>query len=142
MLLLLGTLIAIALFGLLWRYGDRECNDAEFWGILCTIVSVVIFIVELIVIMFSYTFADADRYALEQRYESLLCKCETEQIRDEFGIVNKEYIDEVQAWNEEITRYKIYQRNPVIGAFIPNIYDDFETIDLNTIEYRSGGEEQ
>lgn len=32
----------------------------------------------------------------EQKYESLLYKAQTESIRDEFGIVNKEYVDEVQ----------------------------------------------
>ena len=30
----------------------------------------------------------------------------------------------------------------VIWVFIPNIYDEFVTIDLNTIKYRSKGEEQ
>lgn len=32
----------------------------------------------------------------EQKYEALLYKARTESIRDEFGIVNKEYVDEVQ----------------------------------------------
>lgn len=80
--------------------------------------------------------ANGEKLAYEQRYASLLYKAETESIRDEFGIVNKEYIDEVQAWNEDVVKYKEWQRDFWIGIFIPNIHDDFETIDLENIQFK------
>lgn len=44
----------------------------------------------------------------EQKYEALLYKAKTKSIRDEFDIVNKEYVDEVQEWNEDVVKYKSY----------------------------------
>ena len=73
---------------------------------------------------------------LEQRYDALTYKSQTESIRDEFGIVNKDYIDEVQEWNEDIASNQRMQRDFWLGIFIPNIYDDFELIDLDSIQYR------
>ena len=56
-------------------------------------------------------------------------KVTSEACRDEFGLLSKEVIDEVQAWNEEIIRGKTMQHDPWIGAFVPDVYDQFELID-------------
>jgi len=43
--------------------------------------------------------------------------------------LNKEVIDEIQDWNENITYYKNIQKDFWVGIFVPNVYDQFETID-------------
>ncbi len=73
----------------------------------------------------------------EQRYNALIYKAQTESIRDEFGIVNKEYIDEVQSWNEDVAKYQTYSNSFWIGIFYPDrAYDGFETINLEDIKMR------
>lgn len=73
----------------------------------------------------------------EQKYESLLYKAQTESIRDEFGIVNKEYVDEVQEWNEDVVKYDSYSKSKWIGIFYPEkYYGNWKTIDLNDIKMR------
>ena len=65
-----------------------------------------------------------------ERYEALCYKLETENARDEFGLLNKEIIDEIQEWNEEIAKYQSLQDNFWLGIYYPNIYDQFEKIPL------------
>jgi len=73
----------------------------------------------------------------EQRYNALVYKAQTESIRDEFGIVNKEYVDEIQEWNEELVKYKAYSENPWISIFYPaEVYEGLETINLEEIKIK------
>lgn len=81
--------------------------------------------------------ADGVRAKNEQRYNALIYKAQTESIRDEFGIVNKEYIDEVQSWNEDVAKYQTYSDSFWIGIFYPKrAFDGFETINLEDIKMR------
>lgn len=91
----------------------------------------------LIMIIVAQIQADGERASNEQTYNSLVYKSQTEAIRDEFGIVNKEYIDEVQGWNEYLAKYQSYSHNFWIGIFYPKrAYDGFEFIDLESIRMK------
>ena len=59
-------------------------------------------------------------------------KAETESYYDEFGLLNKDVIDEIQKWNEDLIFNQEMQDNFWLGIYIPNIYDEFETIDYKT----------
>ena len=65
----------------------------------------------------------------QEKYNALIYKAEINSYRDEFSLLNKEVIDEIQEWNEDLAFKKSNQRDFWIGIFIPNIYDDFEKID-------------
>ncbi|MBD5556419.1 MAG: hypothetical protein HDQ95_14045 [Roseburia sp.] len=81
--------------------------------------------------------ANAERAAKEQQYQALVYKAQTESIRDEFGIINKEYIDEIQTWNQELAKCQSYSHNFWIGIFYPKrIYDGLEFIDWESIRMR------
>lgn len=83
-----------------------------------------------------YTRAEADKAMNQEIYNFLVYKAETEAIRDDFGIINKEYIDEIQQWNSDLVKYQTITHNFWIGIFYPNWYDEFKTIDLYKIEMR------
>ena len=112
-----------------------EYNERVIFGIIATIATCIVCIL-LVIIIGNNTSAVGEKSKLEQRYEALVYKSQTESIRDEFGIVNKDYIDEVQEWNEAIASNQRMQRDFWLGIFVPNIYDDFELIDLDSIQYR------
>lgn len=132
-----------------YDYREREKNtklvdfvyyndEPIYWtsGITAVVSGIVIFCM-LIEIIVSQTQADGLRASNEQRYNALVYKSQTEAIRDEFGIVNKEYIDEVQAWNEELAENRSYAHNFWIGIFYPKrAYDGFEIIDLQSIRMK------
>ncbi len=91
----------------------------------------------LLVIIVAQIGADAARAKNEQRYEALIYKVQTESIRDDFGIINKEYIDEVQSWNEDVAEYQAYSNSFWIGIFYPaRVYDGLEMINLEDIKIR------
>ena len=118
---------------------SNNCSFFYNWDIVAVVdicISIITIVTMGIIIVATHVTANGEKLANEQRYDSLIYKAETESIRDEFGIVNKEYIDEVQAWNENVIKYKEWQRDFWIGIFIPNIYDDFETIDLGNIQFK------
>ena len=64
----------------------------------------------------------------KEKYNAITYKVESGACRDDFGLLNKEVIDEIQDWNENITYNKNIERDFWIGVFYPNVYDEFETI--------------
>ena len=130
----IALVIGIILFAL-----SENCSFFYSWDLFAIAdiyISIIVIAIMGVIIVETHVTANGEKLANEQRYDSLIYKVETESIRDEFGIVNKEYIDEVQAWNEDVIKYKEWQRDFWIGIFIPNIYDDFETIDLGNIQFK------
>lgn len=95
-----------------------------------------VLVIMTIILSQNYISAEADKAMNQELYNSLIYKAETESIRDDFGIVNKEYIDEVQNWNTDLVGYQTITHNFWIGIFYPDWYDEFETIDLKKIEMK------
>lgn len=130
----IALVVGIVLFVL-----SDNCSFFYNWDTIAVVdicISIITIVTMGIIIVANHAPAIGKKLAYEQRYDSLIYKADTESIRDEFGIVNKEYIDEVQAWNEDVVKYKEWQRDFWIGIFIPNIYDGFETIDLENIQFK------
>ena len=130
----IALVIGIILFAL-----SENCSFFYSWDLFAIVdicISIITVVFMGVIIAETHFTANGEKLANEQRYDSLIYKADTESIRDEFGIVNKEYMDEVQAWNEDVVKYKEWQRDFWIGIFIPNIYDDFETIDLENIQFK------
>lgn len=106
-------------------------------SIICGVITAVL----LLVIVCNNANLEGQRLAAEEQYKALVYKARTEACRDEFGIINKEFIDEIQAWNMNCVRLKAKQDDFWFGIFVPDIYDDLKPIDLQNIKYREGGKE-
>jgi hypothetical protein len=111
--------------------------DLEDLWVILGAVATTIGVVMLVIVIALHCGSKGTSAEYRERYKALVYKSETEACRDKFGIVNKNYIDEVQNWNENLSYNKEVQRDFWIGIFIPNIYDEFQTIDLNSIEYKT-----
>ena len=113
-------------------------SDCELSGLLAGLAgaTALISFVLLIIILVCNCGAKGTLAAQREKYKAIIYKVETESYRDEFGVINKDYIDEIQSWNEGLAYDKAVQRNFWIGIFIPNIYDEFETIELDSIKYK------
>lgn len=82
--------------------------------------------------------ADGDRAENEARYESLIYRLQSESSRDRFGILNKEYMDEVQSWNENLAKYQTNSHNFWIGIFYPDrAITGVELIELEDMRFRN-----
>lgn len=123
------TIIGIILFYLF---------DIEAIGLLTMFSSGMAVIIMLAFIIGNHCGADGWRLSNVEQYKALTYKAQTEACRDEFGIVTKEYIDEIQKWNMDLVKYQRYQRDFWIGIFYPNIFDEFQTIDIDSIKHKEG----
>ena len=97
----------------------------------CAIIQIagILLAIEIACIFCNYVGADAKVEQHQEKYNAISYKVESGVCRDEFGLLNKEVVDEIQEWNEDIVYHKAIQRDFWIGVFYPNIYDEFETID-------------
>lgn len=134
--MLFFAFILMIIVGLLMLQRDDYNECIAMTGASLVVVFGICAIISIIVISVNCIGSEGEKLAYEQRYESLIYKAKSEAIRDEFGIINKDYIDEIQAWNENVVKLKNWEKDFWIGIFVPNIYGEFETIDLSEISYK------
>ena len=94
----------------------------------------VILIICLFILVTNYMCSNYQEMKLTTEYESLCYKAHSLNTRDEFGILNKEYIDEIQQWNIKVKEGKYWQDHLWWGVFNPDIYNSVDVIDLWSVE--------
>ena len=50
-----------------------------------------------------------------EQYKAITYKIESDACRDEFGLLNKEVIDEIQEWNKDVRFYQNIQEERFLG---------------------------
>lgn len=113
------------LFNFLY-YND---DTLKFIGGITTFISGFIMIIMIIILCYMYTGIDARVEQSKEIFDAITYKVESGACRDEFGLLNKEVIDEIQSWNESVIYNQKMQNDFWVGVFYPNVYDQFETID-------------
>lgn len=103
-------------------------NDEIIWFISGVTTGIVL-LVMIVVMITNYIPIDSFVASNQERYNALIFKLENEEVRDEFGLINKSLIDQVQHWNEDLTYNQKIEKNFWVGIFYPNVCDQFETID-------------
>lgn len=136
-LCIIGLAIGIGLFILgtkdwysskhrwLWRNSEEIKNT----GMVISIIMVTAILIMGVFICDEYNMADANLAALREKEVALTYKLESGACRDEFGLLSKSVIDEIQDWNISIAKKKNLQNNYWIGIFYVDIYNEFETVD-------------
>lgn len=140
----------LSIFAIIYiMYGNYSQDSKGIKGFLCnheegalvisiifTLLLGIFFGVSVVKISYNYINAPIEQAVCQETYNSLIYKSETEAIRDDFGIINKEYIDEVQAWNVEVVKMQEMTNNFWVGVYYPNWYNELETINLDNIEMK------
>ena len=118
----------------LWQHDA----DIELAGGIISIVSAVVLVFMLVFMLCKYVTVDAYVSANKECYNALTYKLESGACVDEFGLLSKSVIDEIQEWNEDVAYYQSMQDNFWVGIFYPNVYDQFETIEYKNYSINKG----
>ena len=89
-------------------------------------------IVLIIVLGLSCTYASAGANAekLKEEYKAILYKANS----DDFGLSNKEVVDEIQEWNMTLVYYQEMRKNIWIRIFYPDVYGEMDTIEYENLK--------
>ena len=73
--------------------------------------------------------ADAKAAKYKERYDSLVCQYENEIYCDDNVVYD--LLTDIREYNEDLAYYQEIQDDFWIGVFYPNIFDQFELIELD-----------
>ena len=112
-----------------WTENSYDNFVVEIVGFSTYIIAGVIWLGMILAIICGHCGIDAKVEMWKEQYNTIAYKVESGVCRDEFGLLNKEVIDEIQDWNTDLRYKQNIQDDFWIGIFEPNIYDQFEYID-------------
>lgn len=108
--------------------GYIECWDE--WCIAPFIIGGLGVGVSIFILICMYCGIDGDIAKVNARYDMLVYQYENDIYDNDNDLGKRELFKDIQNWNEDLAWYQASQDNFWIGIYIPNIYDQFEFIEL------------
>lgn len=99
-------------------------------GMPAAVMGFIAVLVSIVIIIFSNVGLDAKVERCNARYESLVYQYENNIYENDNDLGKKELMDDIQEWNEDLSYYKEIQYDFWLGIYYPNIYDQFEKVEL------------
>lgn len=104
--------------------------DWENLGITISVIGIFGIIASVIVLAINYIGIDGYIARMNTRYETLVYQYENDIYDNDNDLGKRELMVDIQNWNEDLSSRRERQRDFWIGIYIPNIYDQFEPIEL------------
>ena len=104
--------------------------DWENLGITISMIGIFGIIVSVVVLAINYIGIDGYIARMNTRYETLVYQYENNIYDNDNDLGKRELMVDIQKWNEDLSSRRERQRDFWIGIYIPNIYDQFEYIEL------------
>ena len=120
-------ILGLLLFEILFGY-DFEIS-CIISGVISGLAAIALFI-EIIVLAVNYIGVDGYVQRMNTRYDMLVYQYENDIYDNDNDLGKRELIEDIQNWNEDLASRKENQDDVWIGIFIPDIYDQFEFIEL------------
>jgi hypothetical protein len=124
--MLFFILVVLAIIGIVWVIYD-EFNLA---AMFLTITMILLNVISIAVLICSNVGVDGYIASNQVRYETLIYQYENDVYDNDNDLGKRELMTDIQNWNEDLAKYKATQDDFWIGIYIPNIYDQFEFIEL------------
>ena len=102
----------------------------EEFGAGTSAFSVFCLLVAGIVLIFCHIGVNGRVAKLQARYDSLVYQYENNIYDNDNDLGKRELMEDIQRWNEDLSANQKNQRDFWIGIYIPNVYDQFEYIEL------------
>ena len=104
--------------------------DLENLGITISVIGIFGIIASVVVLAINYIGIDGYIARMNTRYETLVYQYENDIYDNDNDLGKRELMVDIQNWNEDLSSRREKQRDFWIGIYIPDIYDQFEFIEL------------
>ena len=104
--------------------------DLENLGIAISVIGIFGIIASVVVLAINYIGIDGYIARMNTRYETLVYQYENDIYDNDNDLGKRELMVDIQNWNEDLSSRRERQHDFWIGIYIPNIYDQFEFIEL------------
>ena len=129
MLFWLVLLLIVVCLGLAVYLEKRFCDYSGPFLVIA-IIGFIVAIIMLIVIIVENTNVDAYVAENQMRYEMLVYQYENDIYDNDNDLGKRDLMEDIQEWNEDLAYYREAQDDFWVGIFYPNVYDQFEFIEL------------
>lgn len=120
---------------------SKTDSDVYFLFAFIGVISACFMIAILIVGTINTITAPADNQAMLETQKALEFKLSSAAVRDEFGLLNKSFVDEVETYNKKLARHRINAENHFISFLYPKkTIEGCERIDYERFKTRGGVE--
>lgn len=116
------------------RYRPAVLEVINFVSIILGTIALVAAAVMLVIIGVNHYGLEGQVAENTVRREMLVYQLENDIYDNDNDLGKRELMVDIQYWNEDLAAYKENQDNFWIGIFTPDIYDQFEFIELEEIE--------
>lgn len=125
------AMLAIGI-GCIVVYNKTRADEwVDYVGLGLNITAIAGIVISLVIMLCAYCGVDGDIAANQARYDSLVYQYENNVYDNDNDLGKRELYKEIQEWNEGLAWNKVNQDSFWIGIYIPNVYDQFEFIELN-----------
>ena len=121
------TILGLILFEILFE------RDFELLYIISGVISLLAaaaLLIEIAVLAVNYIRVDGYVQKMNVRHDMLVYQYENDIYDNDNDLGKRELIEDIQNWNEDLASRKENQDDAWIGIFIPDIYDQFDFIEL------------
>ena len=129
MIFWLVVLSIVVFFGLA-AYLENRFYDYSGPFVVIAFISLTVAIVMLVTIVVRNVNVDAYVAENQIRYEMLVYQYENDIYDNDNDLGKRDLMEDIQEWNEDLAYYREAQDDFWVGIFYPNVYDQFEFIEL------------
>ena len=124
------VVLSIVVFLGLAVYVEKRFGDYSWLFLVIAFLSFIVSFVMLVVIIVKNTNVDAYVAENQMRYEMLVYQYENDIYDNDNDLGKRDLMEDIQEWNEDLAYYRKAQDDFWVGIFHPNVYDQFEFIEL------------
>lgn len=111
-------------------YVEKRFGDYSGLFFVIAFLSFLVSFVMLVVIIVKNTNVDAYVSENQMRYEMLVYQYENDIYDNDNDLGKRDLMEDIQKWNEDLAYHRKAQDDFWVGIFYPNVYDQFEFIEL------------